>query len=596
MKNGDYFNVYNEFFKDAYTFLNTIIETKRDCGEISSSSESGSEEKKKIKNKKYINENNISKVCDKTEDNTKKENKKYIYFYLSTYDKDKYLNDNVSTQYIKKNKYMYKRSNSRTIHGINNDENCEGNNHIPNNIRINVRNFNNNSSTSLSQNEYDIKKKDYTEHSIMNRGIPKILMSYKNDYNICLSYNISPDNVWNDINIMNYKIPSYKKGGNIYGETGSDIDHESMKEEYNIKKKDQKNMFSFLYKWILSNTIQKIEKNELINYTNKKKLQIQYRNKQITNEYTNTIIDFHENKDDILENGNYKNSHNLSSNSYYLDSYEYNYNNLNFDKDNFYNDKNTNRDIFEENKKDIEKICKKNNFSFNNTKKMKKKKKNKGISYEHLLTPSKYEYDAFCLFNPRFKQGKHHTVLCLQSYNVSIIPFVQPKKLKEEVNELFSEINPWIHKSLTLSKLRNLKIDLFNLINHIPEIDISTISCAWVFFERLVIKGYVHKGNRKLYAATCLILSLKFYQHDDIHILEKLLIYIQKLDKKENLTPSLIFSMEFTLYKLLDFSLQHTYENIRLHIHQYLESKELKFEDVYGTSEDTYLVQMENAS
>lgn len=47
MKNGDYFNVYNEFFKDAYTFLNTIIETKRDCGEISSSSESGSEEKKK---------------------------------------------------------------------------------------------------------------------------------------------------------------------------------------------------------------------------------------------------------------------------------------------------------------------------------------------------------------------------------------------------------------------------------------------------------------------------------------------------------------------------------------------------------------------
>lgn len=141
------------------------------------------------------------------------------------------------------------------------------------------------------------------------------------------------------------------------------------------------------------------------------------------------------------------------------------------------------------------------------------------------------------------------------------------------MNELFSEINPWIHKSLTLSKLRNLKIDLFNLINHIPEIDISTISCAWVFFERLVIKGYVHKGNRKLYAATCLILSLKFYQHDDIHILEKLLIYIQKLDKKENLTPSLIFSMEFTLYKLLDFSLQHTYENIRLHIHQYLESK-----------------------
>ncbi|SCM19006.1 cyclin dependent kinase binding protein, putative [Plasmodium chabaudi adami] len=589
MKDGDYFNVYDEFFKDAYTFLNTTIETKRDSIDISSSSESDLEEKNKIKKKKYTNENSISKVSDKIDGNIKKENNKYIYFHLNTYDKDKHLNDNVNTQYIKKNKYINKKSNSKIVSGINNGEGFDVNNRIPSNIRIDVRNFNNTNSTSLSQTEFGMRQNKYTDHSIMNRGIPKILMSYKNDYNICLSYNMGPGNVWNDVNVT-----SYKKRNNMYGESISDIEHGNIKEEYSIDQKDQNNFLNFLYKWIVPNNTKKIGSNELIS-SHKKRLQISYTNKQRENEYNNAISDFHENRDDILESGNNKNDHNLSSNLYYLDGYEYNYNNLNLDKTNFYNDKNIDRDIFEENKKDKEKINKKNSFNFNNTKRIKKKKKNKGISYEHLLTPSKYEYDAFCLFNPRFKQGKHHTVLCLQSYNVSIIPFVKPKKLKEEVNELFSEINPWIHKSLTLSKLRNLKIDLFNLINHIPEIDISTISCAWVFFERLVMKGHVHKGNRKLYAATCLILSLKFYQHDDIHILEKLLVYIQKLDKKENLTPSLIFSVEFTLYKLLDFSLQHTYEHIRLHIHQYLEAKELKFEDVYGTSEDTYLVQMPNS-
>ncbi|CRH01079.1 cyclin dependent kinase binding protein, putative [Plasmodium relictum] len=361
----------------------------------------------------------------------------------------------------------------------------------------------------------------------------RILLCYKNTHNLCLSYKPYSDNTYYDSSNVNYSISIFKKKVPTFDNKG---------EEYSLKKKNESKILSIFYKWIL------FHKKEDSNFIKEQKKKIKNR-ESITKK-----IDEERN---MLNDKKKKKLYSIKNN-----------NNLNM------NSKQT-----EENLKKDQHI--------NEVKKRKKGKK--GISYEHLLKPSKYDYDAFCLFNPRFKQGKHHTVMYLQSYNVSIIPFVKPKKLKEKVNELFSEINPWIHKSLTLSKLRNLKIDLFNLINHIPEIDISTISCAWVFFERLVIKGYVHKFNRKLYAATCLILSLKFYQHDDIQILEKLLSYIQKLDKKENLTPSLIFSVEFLVYRLLDFSLQHTYENIRPHIHQYLESKELKFEDVYGASEDVYL-------
>ncbi|CAE8680749.1 unnamed protein product [Polarella glacialis] len=52
--------------------------------------------------------------------------------------------------------------------------------------------------------------------------------------------------------------------------------------------------------------------------------------------------------------------------------------------------------------------------------------------------------------------GKNHTVLRLEAYQVSVIPFVRPRRLKEELNDQFRCSHPKIHPSMTLSKLRNL--------------------------------------------------------------------------------------------------------------------------------------------
>ncbi|KAF8819293.1 cyclin dependent kinase binding protein [Cardiosporidium cionae] len=213
----------------------------------------------------------------------------------------------------------------------------------------------------------------------------------------------------------------------------------------------------------------------------------------------------------------------------------------------------------------------------------------KGISYAELLVPSDYKYDPYYFNNPRYKQGKHHTVMKMPGYTISIIPFVKPKKLKEEINEQFREMNPWISSALTLSKIRNLKNDLFGLISQFPMLDISTVAAAWVYFERLVMKRIVHKLNRKLCAVACLVLSYKFNQDFESGILKELAACFPRLDRQEHLGLSEIYQAEFQVFMLLDFSLQVQVKDIIPHIRSYLESKDKNFEDVYGFSEQALI-------
>eukprot|EP00921_Rhytidocystis_pertsovi_P008941 GHVQ01014493.1.p1 GENE.GHVQ01014493.1~~GHVQ01014493.1.p1 ORF type:complete len:420 (-),score=29.56 GHVQ01014493.1:2136-3395(-) len=196
------------------------------------------------------------------------------------------------------------------------------------------------------------------------------------------------------------------------------------------------------------------------------------------------------------------------------------------------------------------------------------KKRVHGISYAELLVPSKNRvdpekplltYDPFFLDNPRFRQGKHHTVMRLEGLTISVIPFVKPKKLKDQLNEQFHELHPWIHHSMTLSKLRNLKADIFSLLDHLTALDPSSVASAWVYFERLVLQRVVEKSNRKLFCFACVLLAYKFNQPCQPNILKSLIQALQKLDRKENLSSSEMFAAEFQVFMLLGFSLQVSY-------------------------------------
>merc|ERR1711972_1246323 len=101
------------------------------------------------------------------------------------------------------------------------------------------------------------------------------------------------------------------------------------------------------------------------------------------------------------------------------------------------------------------------------------------MGYQQHLVPSKSgkygKYDPNFLDDQSLRQGKHHTVLRLEAYQVSVIPFVRPRHLKEELNDQFRLSHPQIHPSLTLSKLRNLQKDLREIVLVLPVLDISTV-------------------------------------------------------------------------------------------------------------------------
>uniref|UniRef100_A0A0G4HMW8 Cyclin N-terminal domain-containing protein n=1 Tax=Chromera velia CCMP2878 TaxID=1169474 RepID=A0A0G4HMW8_9ALVE len=218
-------------------------------------------------------------------------------------------------------------------------------------------------------------------------------------------------------------------------------------------------------------------------------------------------------------------------------------------------------------------------------------KERRGVSYSDLLGPSEYKYDPYYLDDPTLKQGRHQSLMRFSSYHISILPFVKPRRLKEELNDRFRQTHPWLDRSITLSKLRNLKSDVFAVVDVFPDkIDACTAACAWVYFERLVLKKCVTKTNRKLLAGACLFLSYKFNQapKDFPFALQHISEALQSQDVTEDLSPSDLAAAEFRVYALLDFSLQLDRWDVTPHILSYLESKDSSFEQYYGMTEEQF--------
>eukprot|EP00914_Ancora_sagittata_P024561 GHVO01049078.1.p1 GENE.GHVO01049078.1~~GHVO01049078.1.p1 ORF type:complete len:209 (+),score=18.93 GHVO01049078.1:304-930(+) len=171
-------------------------------------------------------------------------------------------------------------------------------------------------------------------------------------------------------------------------------------------------------------------------------------------------------------------------------------------------------------------------------------------------------------FHPQCPPFGFHT----QSLGPWICLSWEKKYTKDESNRLFAQGHKWIHPSVTLSKLRNLKLDLFGLSTDSTILTLPIVACAWTYFERLLGRGAVHKGTRKLLGAVCLILAYKFYQGDgDLNMLLKL---IESLDSDDNISSQDITRVEFHVYALLEFSLKTKFEHVLPHILQYLHYKE----------------------
>jgi len=208
----------------------------------------------------------------------------------------------------------------------------------------------------------------------------------------------------------------------------------------------------------------------------------------------------------------------------------------------------------------------------------------RGRSYANCLEPSaaSCEYDPNFLDDRTLRQGKNHTVLRLEAYQVSVIPFVRPRRRKEELNDQFRLSHPQLHPSMTLSKLRNLQKDLRDIATTNPEVDLSTVALAWVYFEKLVLGDVVRKHNRKLLAGACLVLAFKFNQEADRSSVRRLATCIRKLDRKDQLNSAALNDAELKVFVWLKFYLHIGQEQAMPHLQRLLKDSGTTIDGYYG--------------
>ena len=149
------------------------------------------------------------------------------------------------------------------------------------------------------------------------------------------------------------------------------------------------------------------------------------------------------------------------------------------------------------------------------------------------------------------------------------------------MNEHFKETHPGIDATVTLSQIRSLKSKLLQ-VAQAQNLELSSVCFAYVYFEKLVLKNFVKKVNRKLVGAVCLLLAAKINDPKELDYVKLL----EALEKILDVTRKEVYANEFQVYSALDFTLFLPLDEISPHMNRILsDADNPEIEDYFATSE-----------
>ncbi|CAM9412182.1 unnamed protein product [Ectocarpus fasciculatus] len=179
----------------------------------------------------------------------------------------------------------------------------------------------------------------------------------------------------------------------------------------------------------------------------------------------------------------------------------------------------------------------------------------------------KIPYKAGFLDDPALKVGRHRH-MTKGDRNTgpvvsSVLLFVKPRVLKDELNTRFREEHPLLPPSLTLSKIRSVKRQAL-LGCYRAGMEVSTVALACIYFERLCLAGVVTKPNRRLAMAACLAIAYKFNEAvlEGVSKLPALWAFI---DQEWQVSKKRVLEAEFGVLVQLSFDLHEDPRDIFHH-------------------------------
>lgn len=139
--------------------------------------------------------------------------------------------------------------------------------------------------------------------------------------------------------------------------------------------------------------------------------------------------------------------------------------------------------------------------------------------------------------------------LKFSGYVSTLLSFASEEEKKRLLNEKFRSHYPHVHVSYT--KIKSIKLEMLR-IAECCDLDDVVVAHAYVFYERVVLKGMVDKANRKLVAGAALLVAAKITDFGSLRLPN----VVDRIETSFRVSRKELLQLEIPLCVALDFNLQ----------------------------------------